>query len=156
MSMHTAVPCMQCALRSMVHVHATCGDHSKCNVDIKQTWGTPRVNDHASRTVDTLSGSEYSVHCCLCHITSLALEGGDGPFLSTRAPRLQLSRALLMARASCAVSLSASVDVDTVTTMTTSAPNAINRSQKRWAPQASLVPCRAMFCPHWAQRPRVF
>jgi hypothetical protein len=128
-------------LRSMVHVHATCGGHSKCNVEIKQTCGTPRVNDHASRTVDTLSGSEYSVHCCLCHITSLALDGGDGPFLNTRAPSAALSRALLMARASCAVSLSASVDVDTVMT---SAPNAIDRS-RRVGHQASHDPCRAMF-----------
>ena len=57
----------------------------RVDVGIAITCGTPCEKDQASRTVETLSGLEYSVHCGLCHSVSFDLDGGDGPFLNRNA-----------------------------------------------------------------------
>lgn len=66
----------------------------RVDVGIAITCGTPCEKDQASRTVETLSGSEYSVHCGLCHSVSFDLDGGDGPFLNRNALSVDASAAL--------------------------------------------------------------
>ena len=66
----------------------------RVDVGIAITCGTPCEKDQASRTVETLSGSEYSVHCGLCHSVSFDLDGGDGPFLNRNALSVHASVSL--------------------------------------------------------------